>query len=182
MWRLLNIIWPDTVWIMLNNSQQKLLSVILLTLIMTTSCVSTNKEAISPSETDGYVNPSDYAVTGSVEKSIDLEGVQTVQIYCYCESEFTRTESFDDKLTLKVIGTERSVGYHGPQETPNEVSDAMLNFKETRIGSTLKLESHEYFFIHHSYLIDHLEISAPARIEIRLNQLEYNKLQGRNIN
>ena len=140
-----------------------------------------DEDAATPLQTDGYTNPTDYAVMGGFDKSINIEGIQTVQIYCYCESGVIRTESFDEKLTLKVIGTNSSVGYHGAQEIPEEISEDILYFKVTRIGSTLKLESHEFIYIHHAYLIDHLEISVPPRIDIQLNKIEWDELQGRKI-
>jgi len=124
----------------------------------------------------------DFTVSGSLEQSINIEGIQTIQIYCYCESGFVIKDSLNKTPSLKVNGTHGSGGYHGEQKIPKEVSKGLLSFKETRIGSTLKLESHEYTYIHHAYLINHLEIFVPPTINVELIRLKHRELEGRQIN
>lgn len=124
----------------------------------------------------------DFTVSGSLEQSINIEGIQNIEIHCYCESGLERKDSLDESLSLKVNGTHSSVGYHGEQKIPEEVSKNLLSFKETRNGTTLKLESHEYTYIHHAYFINHLEILVPSTIDVELIKLKRPELEGRQIN
>ena len=148
---------------------------------MTASCASMDENAATPAKSGGYVNPTDYGIKGSFDTSINIDGIQTIQIYCYCESVILKSESSGKNLSLKVFGTKSSQGYHGSQKIPEEISDETLNFKETRIGPTLKLESHEFTYIHHSFLIKQLEISVSPWVAIQLNKIGYHELDGRRI-
>jgi len=119
---------------------------------------------------------------GSSDQIIDAKDIKAIHIHCYCKSGFVRKISTDNKIAVRVVGTQSSVGYHGSQDIPKDIPEKLLSFKESRNGSFLKLESREYTFIHHAYLIDFLEVSAPEKVKIIKLPLRWNELQGRKIN
>jgi len=48
-------------------------------------------------------------------------------------------------------------------------------------GSKMKIESKEYTFIHHAFLIDKIVITIPTEVQFSYNQINYNSLEGRKV-
>ena len=123
----------------------------------------------------------DFAVTGKITQSITIENDLPVVIRCYCENRTINKNPNENILELKITGTHASVGYHGEQEKPEFISPGLLRFVEKRNSEGLILESREYTYIHHAYIINSLQISAPAETEVRVMPLSLEELEGRTV-
>jgi hypothetical protein len=84
-------------------------------------------------------------------------------------------------VELDIEGTHSSQGYHGNQEKPRTVAPELLRFAEHRSDGEVLLESREYTYIHHAYLIDHLAVVVPPGQEVRFEPLAYQELEGRRV-
>ena len=85
------------------------------------------------------------------------------------------------EVVLDITGRFSIAGYHGPRENAGvqDLSGPELAFTLSRPDGTLTLSSPEWTFIHHALMIDHLTITLPESIALRLRQLSSDQLEGR---
>ena len=85
------------------------------------------------------------------------------------------------EIVLDIAGRFSIAGYHGPREKAgiHDLSGPDLGFGVSRSNGTLTLSSPEWTYIHHTFLINHLTITLPESIAIRLRQLSSDQLEGR---
>ncbi len=123
----------------------------------------------------------DFSVSGDYVQRVSAKTVQTVVIRCHCLNRVvTQTPGLDD-IQLRISGTHSSVGYHGPQIKPDAIDTELLRFVERRADGTLVLESQEYTYIHHAFIIDSLQVFAPADRVLRIEPLDDGELEGRDV-
>ena len=123
----------------------------------------------------------DFSVSGSIAQSIPIKTNQTVTIKCFCRNRTIKTNEIGNTLELSVTGTHSSVGYHGEQEKPEFIAEGLLRFVEKQTTGGLTLESREYTYIHHAYIIDQLEVVAPPDTEIHIRPILYDELEDRSV-
>lgn len=126
-------------------------------------------------------NTSDFFVRDEHIQQVDLADIDKLILRCHCSGALKFGTTQIDAAQHNITGTYSSVGYHGDQEKPVSISDQLLAFKETRYGTTLILESQEYTFIHHAFLIEKLEIQMPRNVNFQFDVLNYEELVGRKV-
>ena len=136
--------------------------------ITTTSCAA-------------LIGSDDFSVSGTTEQTIPIEDKQLVTIRCFCPNISVKRDVFENILSLKITGTHGSGGYHGEQVKPESISENLLRFAEKLSANELVLESHEYTYIHHAFIIHLLEISAPSNAVIRIEIISDEDLHDRTI-
>ena len=123
----------------------------------------------------------DFSVSGETTQTVEVDEDVSVTIRCFCENrKITRTSS-EGFIVLIIRGTHGSVGYHGEQHKPESISPNLLEFVEKRSNANLVLESREYTYTHHAYIVDELEIIAPTDATIIVSPVSQNELEGRTV-
>jgi hypothetical protein len=123
----------------------------------------------------------DFSVSRGLRQRVSSERTDTIVIRCYCPRREVVRSSRVSGVELDVDGTHSSQGYHGDQEKPRTVAPELLRFVERRSDGEILLESREYTYIHHAFLIDHLRVIVPAGQEVRFEPLAYQELEGRRV-
>lgn len=121
----------------------------------------------------------DFSLTESRSLNLPLTDVRAVVVRCHCTNFSVKRVQGKKGIDLRIVGTFSSLGYHGPQAKPERVPPELLTFVERRTEGTLTLDSSEYTHIHLARIIDSLEIVAPADLELRVESLSYQLLEGR---
>lgn len=154
----------------------KIVTVIIFALCLM-SCSS--GRGLSTDETFPVSESDDFSVSGVTTQYISIDNTGPIIIRCYCQKRSITRHSENAKLTLVIAGTHSSVGYHGTQDKPDVIAPQLLRFAERREGNSLILESKEYTYIHHAFIIDDLQITAPAGIKVIVEPISYSTLEGR---
>jgi len=128
-----------------------------------------------------FSSSDDFSVSGTITQTITIEKSRPVTIRCYCKKRTLKTNSTENTLELKITGTHGSGGYHGEQDKPETISPNLLRFVEKRTNEGLTLISHEYTYIHHAYIVNKLEISAPLGAKINIQSVSREDLVGRTV-
>lgn len=123
----------------------------------------------------------DYSISANNVQHVSLKDIKSVFVNCYCRTATIKKDALENVLELKAEVTKDSIGYHGKQEIPTKIPNNLMQFKETRNGPVLKLESKEYIFMHHAYLIDQLIITVPKHVDVYLTKIHRQELDGRDI-
>lgn len=124
---------------------------------------------------------SDYEVEGSITQTISATDIQYLTIECYCQDGIQVTTTDDTIITAKIDAVLKSVGFHGDQTAPEEIGEKMLSFKTEIKGDTLRLVSKEWTYIHHSYLIEELELEIPERVIYSVDTIHWRDLKDRKV-
>src|SRR6478752_3335884 len=95
----------------------------------------------------------DFSVDDRLDQSIALNGAQRVVVRCFCFKRELREVRGSRDVTLRLSANLSSVGYHGKQEKRTRIPEALMRFRETRDGDAVMLESREYTFIHHVFML-----------------------------
>ncbi len=144
------------------------LILLVFVVVTTTSCAA-------------LIGSDDFSVSGTTVQAISIEDNQLVTIRCFCPNISVKRDTIENILSLKITGTHGSGGYHGDQVKPESISENLLRFVEKLNTSELILESHEYTYIHHAFIIHMLEISAPSNAEIRIEVISDEDLHDRTV-
>jgi len=123
----------------------------------------------------------DFSVSGETTQTIKVDEDVSVTIRCFCENRTITRTSSNSEIKLVIMGTHGSGGYHGEQYKPKSIAPGLLKFVEKRANRNLILESREYTYIHHAYIIDALEIIAPADTVINISPISRDELEGRTV-
>jgi hypothetical protein len=121
----------------------------------------------------------DYSIEGSMTQTVNVENIDYLVIECYCDKGVDITESPTNTIRIDVKGSSTSVGYHGEQKTPNNIGEQTLSFKTEVKNHTLRLVSKEWKYIHHSYLINELDIQIPKKIKYEIVKIPERQLVGK---
>jgi hypothetical protein len=127
------------------------------------------------------VTPDDFSVSGRITQDISVQGTRTVVIRCFCPNREVRRDAAAKGMRLRIEGTHSSVGYHGLQEKPTRLDEDLLRFVERWDGESLTIESREYTYIHHAFILDKLDIVAPPALAVIVKPLDRNELEGRRV-
>jgi hypothetical protein len=111
---------------------------------------------------------SDYSVEDSITQTIPAANINLLIIECTCTDTVRIKEGEDDVIVARISGELSSVGYHGDQTAPDEIGEKMLSFKVRVNGDTLHLISKEWSHIHHTFLIEKLELEIPRHLKYEL--------------
>jgi hypothetical protein len=125
---------------------------------------------------------SDYSVEDSMTQTIPAANIKFLIIECTCTDSVRIKEGKNDVIVAKITGEESSVGYHGDQTTPDEIGETMLSFKTRINADTLRLISKEWAHIHHSFLIEELELEIPRGLPYKLVKVTWEELNDRKVN
>jgi len=124
----------------------------------------------------------DFYIRNATVQRIAVPRDQTIVIKCYCPSRKATEDANSTELELRFSGTFSSVGYHGDQKKPSSIPEKFMRFTVTKNGSKLTIESHEFQFIHHLFVIDELEVVYPRGSGgVAFDPLSGNSLEGRHI-
>jgi hypothetical protein len=123
----------------------------------------------------------DFSVGGRLDQVAAVDGVQRIAVRCYCFKRQLREVAGSREVVLRLSANWSSVGYHGRQEKPGHIPEALMRFRETRDGGVLTLESREYTFIHHAFLPSDLVIETPAGMPVTIEPVERSELEGRRV-
>ncbi|GAB1266742.1 hypothetical protein NBRC116492_35520 [Aurantivibrio infirmus] len=100
-------------------------------------------------------------------------------ISCYCSGNIEEEPNKSNKIILHIEASHSSSGYHGVQDIPTEIPKSLTDFKVERDKVNLKLSSNEYTFIHHAYIIKSLKISLPPGVNLIIDPIKVEDLEGR---
>ncbi|HJU39671.1 MAG TPA: hypothetical protein VJ724_08875 [Tahibacter sp.] len=123
----------------------------------------------------------DFDVSTTITQNVALRGLKSVVVRCYCPKRDIRHDAKHDDLRLQIHGNYSSVGYHGNQEKPTSVPREQLAFVEQWGANSLTLVSHEQTYIHHALIVVDLDIEAPAGVDVRIEPIPADELEGRRI-
>ena len=124
----------------------------------------------------------DYNISRNYTQTVDLSGIHTVILQCYCQNRTiqTGTVSGDIKtLTLDIRLNLGSRGYHGQQKKPDVLPPDALEFVSQKQGDTLILQSQENTYMHHFFLVNKLRVTLPPDIQLHIQPLT--SLEGRQV-
>ena len=113
----------------------------------------------------------DISVEGAIDQKLILDGITTLVVRCYCPLRQITQEPMEGTANLHVVGKLQSIGYHGPQPHPKEALEQWLLFAERREGDLLILEAKERSFMHHTFGISSIHITAPSDRKIHIEPL-----------
>jgi hypothetical protein len=125
---------------------------------------------------------SDYSVEDSITQTIPVTNINYLVIECTCTDSVQIKEGKNDVIVAKITGEVSSVGYHGDQTTPDEIGEKMLSFKVRITADTLRLISKEWQHIHHSFLIEELELEIPRGVKYEFVKVTWDELNDRKVN
>jgi hypothetical protein len=113
-------------------------------------------------------------------QSIDIGDAGAATIRCYCQSHRVEMDFKAREITLEIAGTYSIGGYHGSAEDAGArpIPEKALHFSFRREGQVVILESPEWEYIHHSFLIDDLVVRSP--IPVHFEHFAYEQLENRN--
>jgi hypothetical protein len=120
-----------------------------------------------------------YSVVEKNTIKYPTKGINSVEINCYCSTNISINSGEYFEATIEASLS--SLGYHGYQETPSSIGQALMHFVESREGNKLILTSKENTYIHHSFIIEKLSIKLPKDIKLTFNPIKYRALEGRDI-
>jgi hypothetical protein len=124
---------------------------------------------------------SDFFVSSSYTQVIPLGGSKKVVVSCYCPTSTATESSTIDELQLRVVGSYSSVGYHGHQQRPSAVPVDLMQFKASEDNDELRLESREFTFIHHRFLLNRVEVLYPVGTTVSFEPVPGSELEGRRV-
>jgi hypothetical protein len=127
------------------------------------------------------VRSSDFLVSSSHTQSVPIAGSRRVVVSCYCPTSSATESSTIDELQLRVAGSYSSVGYHGHQERPRTVPVELMQFKVSEDNDELRLESREFTFIHHRFLLNRVEVLYPIGTTVTFEPVPGSALEGRHV-
>ena len=121
----------------------------------------------------------EYNDTAKEVQTIDIGDAASVTIRCYCQSHRVENHFESRPLVLDITGTYSIGGYHGSAEDAGAkpIPAKALQFSVSREGSVLLLESPEWEYIHHSFLIDDLVVRSA--LPVHFEHLTYRQLYDR---
>jgi hypothetical protein len=122
---------------------------------------------------------SDYSIEDSMTQTIPAANIKFLIMECTCADSVRIKEGKNDIIVAKITGEESSVGYHGDQTAPDEIGEKMLSFKVRINGDTLRLISKEWAYIHHSFLIEELELEIPPGLKYEFVKVTWDELHRR---
>jgi hypothetical protein len=125
---------------------------------------------------------SDYSVEDSMTQTIPATNINYLVIECTCTDSVRIKEGKGDIIVAKIRGEGSSVGYHGDQTAPDEIGEKMLSFKVKANADTLRLISKEWAHIHHSFVIEELELEIPQGLKYELVKVRWEELNDRKVN
>lgn len=113
-----------------------------------------------------------YKSAASHEQTIDLEGVKTLRIECYCPYFAVNRVDQAKQATLALQGEFSIAGYHGSRENAGAkpLKPERLNFKMSQAGSVKTLRSPESRYIHHALVMTQVKLALPPRIALEVRQ------------
>lgn len=123
----------------------------------------------------------DFSVSGDLHQRVSVADSDVIVVRCYCPNREVIYSSNVSYVELHGVGTHSSKGYHGEQEKPRSVSPELLRFSERRTDGRLILESREYTYIHHAFLVDLLRLTAPVGQDVRFEPISPGELEGRQV-
>jgi hypothetical protein len=147
------------------------LSILLVNLSICACTVSVSRDSVF------------YSSTATVRQTITINDNEAITIRCYCPQYTVRRESDSDSITLVVRGTYSIEGYHGSRQDAGAkpIASSDLEFQSSEADNVLTLESPEWIYLHHTLLIDELEIIVPFVLKVHVDQLSFDELVGRDI-
>jgi len=82
-----------------------------------------------------------------------------------------------------VRGTYSIEGYHGSRQDAGAkpIASSDFEFQSSETNNVLTLESPEWTYLHHTLLIDELEIIVPFVLKVHVDQFSFDELEGRDI-
>ncbi len=125
--------------------------------------------------------PVEFTVKVTQRQRVPLSGATEVLVRCYCPKQVAITHSKSVDLVLDVAGTYGSGGYHGKQEKPKSMPRELLTFLVRNEGGRLILESKEFTYVHHAYLLSAATVTVPRDVVVRFEALSRDDLYDRRV-
>lgn len=123
----------------------------------------------------------DYKSSANLSQIVKVPDASRVVIACYCRSYTVARDWTAKDLVLNIAGTFEIDGYHGSLEYAGArpLAATALRFEETRSDRLVRLESPEWTVLHHSLVIDSLQLTAPGHMDVRVEPISMDELRGR---
>ena len=123
----------------------------------------------------------DFYVSSSYVQHIARENIRKLVVNCFCYAKKATESSAVKDLEFQVVGSYSSMGYHGKQDTPKSVPIEFLAFKVSGKQDVARAESHEFTFIHHSFILTSVEVIYPPGVTVVFEPVPESELEGRHI-
>ena len=123
----------------------------------------------------------DFDISTTITQNVSLRGLKTIVIRCHCPKREIRHDAKRDDLRLQIHGNYSSVGYHGKQDKPRSIPREQLAFVEQWGANSLTLVSHEATYMHHAMAVVELDIDAPAGVDVQIDPIPADDLEGRRV-
>lgn len=125
-------------------------------------------------------NPSsDYSATSSYTQKIDVPVDVPLIVRTYCQDKSIVHTSEAEGVVLHMKATSSSAGYHGFQLKPRKVHVSLMKFNEYEQDGSYILESNEYTYIHHAFILDSLKVVVPEGQKVEFEEVNSSDLEGR---
>lgn len=121
----------------------------------------------------------EFEDTASQKQVVELGDAGAAIIRCYCQSHRVKVDYSAKAITLRIMGTYSIGGYHGSKADAGAepIPDGALHFSQERSENKIVLDSAEWQYIHHSLVIDSLEVTTP--VQVHFEHYTYEQLYGR---
>ncbi|MCL5246242.1 hypothetical protein M4I21_10515 [Cellulophaga sp. 20_2_10] len=123
----------------------------------------------------------DISINDFITQKLEAKNKKLLIIECYCDNGVTVKKTDDTLVIIKVKGNLSSLRYHGRQTAPKKIDTETLAFKVVETNDTLTIISKEWTRVHHSYVIQDLQISIPKHMTYELKKIAGVNLEGRKI-
>jgi hypothetical protein len=121
----------------------------------------------------------EYTDTAREVQAVEYGDATAVTIRCYCQSHRVVVDFKARNVSLDIKGTYSIGGYHGSAEDAGvrPIPAKALHFSSRREGSVLVLDSPEWEYIHHSFLVDNVIVTSS--LPVHFEHLTYEQLYDR---